>query len=416
MRIIADFHIHSKYSRATSQKMDLDGISRGAKLKGLNLVGTGDFTHPLWLKELKSKLREKDFGIYEYKGINFILTTEVNTDFEFEGKIRRVHHVIHAPSFEIVEQINEALSKFGDLTKDGRPTLKISAPELVEILMQISKDIFIYPAHAWTPHFGIFGSRVGFSSIEECYQDMSKYIYALETGLSSDPPMNWRLSKLDKYTLISNSDSHSPHTWRIGREANFFELKKLDYKELHKVIKKKDPKKFLFTLEVNPNYGKYHYTGHRNCGVCLHPKEAMKLNNICPVCGKKLTIGVLQRVEELADREEGFRPKNSIDFKTLLPLYELISHVTGIKQLYSEKVLRIHDSLIKKFGNELRILLEVKREELEKFGDKRLVDLIMKNREGKIKIRPGYDGVYGEIVEEFKEQKSPQSSLSDFLK
>jgi len=231
--------------------------------------------------------------------------------------------------------------------------------------MQISKDILIYPAHAWTPWMSCLGSKSGFDSIEECYQDRVKYIFALETGLSSNPPMNWRLSKLDKFTLLSNSDSHSPWTWRLGREANVFELKKLSYWKILDVIKNKDKKRFLYTIEVDPNYGKYHWDGHRNCGISLHPKDAIKLNNICPKCGKKLTIGVLHRVEELADRPEGFVPKDAIPFKSLLPLYEIISFATGVNQLYSRKVLKEHDKLIENFGNELNVLLN--KLEREKF-------------------------------------------------
>ena len=421
MRVIADFHLHSKYSRATSKEMNLDGMVRGAKIKGLNLLGTGDFTFPLWLKELKQKLKSLENGLFEYENVYFTLTTEVATYFNYEGKMKRIHHVIHAPSFEIVDQINEALSKFGNLKADGRPILNLTATELVEILMQISKDILIYPAHAWTPWMSCLGSKSGFDSIEECYQDRVKYIFALETGLSSNPPMNWRLSKLDKFTLLSNSDSHSPWTWRLGREANVFELKKLSYWKILDVIKNKDKKRFLYTIEVDPNYGKYHWDGHRNCGISLHPKDAIKLNNICPKCGKKLTIGVLHRVEELADRPEGFVPKDAIPFKSLLPLYEIISFATGVNQLYSRKVLKEHDKLIENFGNELNVLLNIEREKLLKFTNEKIANAIIKVREGKISFIPGYDGVYGKPIfdENFKPEKPKfqmQSRLLDFSK
>jgi|YelNatPaOPRAMG01_1025707.scaffolds.fasta_scaffold20004_3 uncharacterized protein (TIGR00375 family) len=420
MKIIADFHLHSLWSRATSKQMNLDGLSNGAKIKGLNLLGTGDFTHPKWFAELKKKLEPiEGTGLFKYNDVLFTLTSEVATYFTFQNQMKRVHHVIHAPSFEIVEQINEKLSRSGNLSSDGRPILNISAAELVEILVEISKDILIYPAHAWTPWMSCLGSKSGFNSIEECYQDQVKHIFALETGLSSDPAMNWRLSALDKFTLLSNSDSHSPHPWRLGREANVFDLEKITYWEIFDSIKNKDKKKFLYTIEVDPNYGKYHFTGHRNCGIVLHPKDAIKLNNICPKCHRKLTIGVLQRVEELADRPEGFVPKDAIPFKTLLPLYEIISFSWGSGELYSKKVLEEHDKLIEKFGNELNVLLNVPKEELLKVTNEKIADAIIKVREGKVKYKPGYDGNYGQPIfdENFIQKKvelPTQKSLKEF--
>ncbi|MFH8109605.1 MAG: endonuclease Q family protein [Candidatus Aenigmatarchaeota archaeon] len=420
MIVIADFHLHSLYSRATSKQMNLEGISNGAKIKGLNLVGTGDFTFKKWFDELKKKLKPvEDSGLFEYNKTLFMLTSEVATYFEFERMIKRVHHVIHAPTFDVVEQINEALSKFGSLASDGRPILNLTAAELVEILMQISKDILIYPAHAWTPWMSCLGSRSGFDSIEECYQDQTKNIFALETGLSSDPAMNWRLSSLDKFTLLSNSDSHSPHPWRLGREANVFDLEKVTYWEILDAIKKKDKKRFLYTVEVDPNYGKYHFDGHRNCSISLHPKDAIKLNNICPKCKRKLTVGVLHRVEELADRPEGFIPRDAIPFKTLLPLYEIISFAWGSGELYSKKVLEEHDKLIEKFGNELNVLLNVPKEELLKVTNEKIAEAIIKVREGKIKYIPGYDGNYGKPIfdegVEIKREKFPvQKNLKQF--
>jgi len=418
MRVICDLHIHSRYSRATSREMSIEGLSRGAKLKGLNLLGTGDFTHPLWLRELKEKLTPVEgAGLYEYDGVYFMLTTEVSTVFEHEGEIKKVHHVIHAPSFEIVEQINESLSRYGDLKSDGRPTLNVSAVEMVDVLMNISKDIVITPAHVWTPHFSLFGSRSGFDSVEECFQEKTKYIFSLETGLSSDPPMNWRLSSLDRFALLSNSDSHSPHAWRLGREANVFELKEVSYYELFDAVRKKDRKRFLYTIEVQPDYGKYHYDGHRKCNVCLSPKEAEKFNNICPICGRKLTIGVLHRVEELADREEGFVPKNAIPFKNLLPLYEIISHATGVNQLYSAQVLREHDKLVEKFGSELNVLLHAPYEALVEVTSERIAQAIIKVRRGEVRYLPGYDGVYGKPIfngDEKRATRVSQASLKDF--
>ncbi len=426
MRIIADFHIHSLYSKGTSKDMNLDGISEGARIKGLNLVGTGDFTHPAWLEELEEKLEEVREGIFSYKGVYFILTTEVATYFEKDGKIKRIHHVIHAPSFEIVKQVNEALAKFGDLKADGRPILRMTAAELVEVLMEISREIFVYPAHAWTPWVSCLGSFSGFDSVEECYEEQTKHVYALETGLSSDPSMNWRVSSLDKFALLSNSDSHSPRSWRLGREANVFELKKLSYKSLHEAIKKKDSKRFLYTIEVPPEYGKYHFTGHRSCGVCLHPREAMKLGNVCPKCGRKLTVGVLQRVEELADRPEGYVPRKHIPFKRLIPLCEIVAEVYK-KSLLSRRVLEVHDKLVRNFGSELDVLLKTPIEEIAKVAGERVAEVVKLVREERVSFVPGYDGVYGKVIldsdfsnkegksqEGSKRRSFSQKSLSEF--
>lgn len=416
MRIIADFQIHSKYSRATSEQMNLEKIDENAKIKGLDLVGTGDFTHPLWLKELKQKLKELDnSGIYKYEKTMFVLSGEICTIYEYENKIRKIHHLILAKNFEVVDQINETLSSFGDLKKDGRPSFQnLTSAEFVERMMEIDKKILIASAHAWTPWFSLFGSKSGFDSIKECYQDQSKNIFCIETGLSSDPSMNWRLSELDNITLISNSDSHSPHPWRLGREANVFELKDLCYDEIFYAIKNKDRKSFLFTIETDPNYGKYHFTGHRKCNISMHPKDAIKLKNICPKCKKKMTIGVLQRVEELADREEGYVPKNAIPFKTLLPLHEIISNL--IKEDFnSRRVLEIYNKLIKKFGNEFKILLDIEKERLEEVVDKKVADGILKVREGKVSYIPGYDGVYGKVIFENSEKKYlEQKTLKNF--
>ncbi len=425
MKIIADLHLHSKYSRATSKDMSLEGLSKGAKIKGLNLLGTSDITHELWLKELKGKLEGiPDSGLFSYNEIYFMLTGEVSTIFTFEGKTKKVHHIIHVPDFSIAEQINDVLAKYGNLKTDGRPTLIMSSAELVERIMEISKDVMITPAHVWTPWYSCFGSRSGFDSMEECYQDQTKHIFSLETGMSSNPQMNWMLSALDKFTMVSNSDSHSPWSWRLGREANVFELEKTSYWEIVEAIKKKDKNRFLFTIEVEPSYGKYHFTGHRSCGINLEPKRAIELNNICPICGRKLTIGVMQRVEELADRPEGFVPKDAIPFKTLLPLYEIVSRVLGIDQLYSQKVIGEQNKIIEKIGNELDVLLNTPKEELVKITDEKIADAIIKVREGKVKYIPGYDGVYGRPVfseEEFNKLKrqqearaSEQKNLKDF--
>ncbi len=300
-----DLHIHSKYSRATSGNMDLQSLTHYAKLKGLNLVGTGDFTHPGWLKTLKDTLSEiGDTQLYCLKTapetqVCFMVTGEVSTVFYVNNRARKIHHLILTPSLATAEQINDKLRAYGELESDGRPTLNMPAPELVEEIMAVSDENAVIPAHAWTPWYSLFGSINGFDRIEDCYQDMTKHIFALETGLSSDPPMNWRLSALDRFALVSNSDAHSPYPYRLGREANVFELEQVSYKEILEAVKTRDPSRFKFTIETNPAYGKYHWTGHRNCKVSMPPSESKKLGGICPVCRRPLTRGVEERVENL---------------------------------------------------------------------------------------------------------------------
>lgn len=415
MKVIADFHLHSRYSRATSRSMDIRNLSKYGSIKGLNLIGTGDFTHPKWLKELKENLKPFKKGIFEYNNTYFMLTCEISTVYNQDG-LRKVHHVIHSPDFETVEQINEALSEYGSLRGDGRPVLNMTSPELVERLMKINSKNFIYPGHAWTPWFGVFGSNSGFDSLKECYQDQMKHIHALETGLSSDPPINWRLSSLDNITLLSNSDSHSPWPWRIGREANAFDLKKLSYDNITKVIKNEDMSQFKFTIEVDPSYGKYHYDGHRKCNVRITPKQAMDMGNTCPVCGRKLTLGVEHRVEELADRKEGYRTENKVSYKSLIPLGEIIAKVFKTN-LYSKKVWEISQKLINNFGSEFNVLLDVKKEDMGKIVDRNLVKAIIDLREGRFDIIPGYDGVYGKLIfdKKIKETNNPQKTLSGYF-
>ncbi|HIK02477.1 TPA: DNA helicase UvrD [archaeon] len=416
MKIFADLHMHSKYSRACSNDLTLENIEHWARKKGLGLVGTGDFTHPNWIKEIKKELKEDEKGIYRSKtGFPFVLQTELANIYTQDARGRKVHNILLAPSIEIVEQITEWLLTKGRVDYDGRPIFGISCVELAEKLKEISKDIEIIPAHAWTPWFSIFGSMSGFDSVEECFQDKANEIFALETGLSSDPAMNWRVSKLDRFTLLSNSDSHSYWPWRMGRECNILDIE-LSYKNLINAIR--TGKGFEGTVEVDPNYGKYHLDGHRACDVCFEPAETKKHKNICPKCGNNLTIGVLNRVEELADRPEGFKPKGKPDFYKLIPLAEIMAGYLGVSQPSSKKVFELYDSLVGKFGNELNIMLEVPAEKLEQAMDKKLVDLIIKNREGKIEVTPGYDGVYGvALIEpgmEAKVRKKKQKSLAEF--
>jgi len=427
MRVIADLHIHGRYSRATSDKMHIEEIARFAKIKGLNLVGTGDFTHPKWLKELQETLvQESSTSLYKVAknpelSVYFMITTEVSTVFTFENEIKKIHHVILTPNIETAIQINDRLARYGNLAIDGRPTLNMDAPHLVEEVMEVSNENMIFPAHAWTPWFSIFGAFSGFNSVEECYQDMTKHIHALETGLSSDPPMNWRLSKLDKFALVSNSDSHSFWPWRMGREANVFELKEPSYHEIVDAIRLKDKKRFKFTIETDPAYGKYHWTGHRNCHVSLPAVEAIKMGNICPVCRKKLTEGVEQRVEELADRPPGFKPPDAIDFMHLLPLSEIIATVLGVDSPSTQQVWNIYNSFVERFGDEYTVLIDASKSDLCSVNEK-VAEAIVKVREGQVKVMPGYDGVYGQLIisEEQTAQKSTpqrvqQLNLTDFM-
>lgn len=426
--MIADLHIHSKYSRATSERMNIDEITRFARIKGLNLVGTGDFTHPKWFKELTEELVEiPDTNLYGTpkhpdSPVRYMITAEVSTIFTVEGSVKKIHHVILTPSLETAVQINERLERYGVLSVDGRPTLDMTAPQLVEEVMQISDENVVIPAHAWTPWFSIFGAFSGFDRVEDCYQDMTKHISALETGLSSDPPMNWRLSTLDRFALVSNSDSHSSWPWRIGREANVFELERLTYQEVVDAIRKKDPKRFKFTVETNPTYGKYHWTGHRNCNVSLSPQEAIKFGNRCPVCHRKLTKGVEQRVEELADRPAGFKPEGVVGYMHLLPLSEIIATVLGVNYPGAQKVWSVYNPLVTRFGDEYTVLIDAPREEMSRIVDPRIAEAIVRVREGKIRVIPGYDGVYGQLVifEEAEKEKAPsertkQRSIADFL-
>jgi uncharacterized protein (TIGR00375 family) len=420
MKVFADLHIHGPFSMATSRNTTVEILEKYARIKGINLLGTGDFTHPTWFQTLKESLSEDGTGILKTgSGFPFMLSAEVSNVYEEGGRLRKVHNVLHAPDFDTVTHINEFLGKHGNLSVDGRPTFNgMTCPELVEGMMSISKEIVVIPAHAWTPWFGVFGSKSGFDSIEECFKDQAKHIFALETGMSSDPAMNWRLSSLDRYALVSNSDAHSYWPWRIGREANVFDLQVLSYSEIMKAIREKDRTKFLFTVEVDPSYGKYHFDGHRDCGVRMDPSESRKVNNICPVCRKPLTVGVLNRVDKLADRKEGYRPAGAIPFSTLLPLSEIIAAVKGTDQLYSKSVWSVYERLIEKLGSEFHILLDVTRESIKSVAGEGVADAVIDIREGRLQVTPGYDGVYGKLAlgeKRAEKSRSPQSSLKSFL-
>jgi uncharacterized protein (TIGR00375 family) len=400
--------------------MTIGEITRFARIKGLQLVGTGDFTHPKWIDELKQELTEvPGTNLYRTQAtesnMHYMITSEVATLFPFKDDIKKIHHVILTPSFETAAQINDRLKHYGNLTSDGRPMLDMSAPQLVEEIMQISSENVVIPAHAWTPWFSLFGAFSGFDRIEDCYQDTVKHIIALETGLSSDPPMNWRLSSLDKYALVSNSDSHSHWPWRIGREANVFELETLTYHEIVDAIRTKDPARFRFTIETDPAYGKYHWTGHRNCKVSMPPQEAIKFGNRCPVCRRNLTKGVEQRIEELADRPVGTKPANAIGYIHLLPLSEIITAILGVSYPSVQKVWDIYNTLVTRFGDEYTVLIDAPLAEISKVAEPRVAEAVIRVREGKVKIVPGYDGVYGQPIF-FEDAKSDQPRMSEPVK
>jgi len=409
MKFIADFHIHSKYSRATSQEMTVEKIAEAARVKGVTLVGTGDITHPKWLAELEEKLKPTGKGLYCYGDIYFILTTEVNNTYTQNGKLRRIHNMVFVPDFDSAHRMNEKLASYGNLTVDGRPTLVLDSRKLLELVLDAGEDMWVVPAHVWTPWFSLFGSNSGFDSIEECFGDYTSRIVALETGLSSDPAMNWRLSTLDRFTLISNSDAHSPS--KIGREANCFSCE-LSFPEIMDTIEKKDPERFLFTIEFFPQEGKYHYDGHRRCGVRVAPREAMANNDLCPICSKRLTIGVLHRIETLSDREEGFVPDDAIPFKSLIPLDEIIADASGVGG-DTVTVRKEYQKLTGRFETEFSILLDTPIDELREVTLPEVAEGVKRVREGKVVIVPGYDGVFGEIRIFDREETQP-SQLSLF--
>ncbi len=399
--IIADLHIHSKYSRATSKQLSFENLAGYAKIKGIDVLGTGDFTHPEYFKEIK-KLKEKN-GIYYWNNFPFIITGEISLIYT-QGRGRRVHLVLLVPNIETAEKINSFLDTLGRRDYDGRPIFKLSCIEFTKKMMEISKDIEIIPAHAYTPWFGVFGSKSGFDSLKEAFGEQIENIHAIETGLSSDPPMNWRIKELDNISILSFSDSHSFWPWRLGREATIFDLDKnnLSYGKIISAIREN---KIAGTIEVDPAYGIYHWDGHRNCNFSCSPDESKKLKGICPVCSDLLTIGVDSRVEDLAEKNRGlsFKNENGKMFYKILPLHEIISLFTGLG-LSAKANWEIYNLLIEKFGNEFNILLNVSKEDMIKNEIKeKLIDLILRNRNGKIKVKPGYDGVYGvAVVEEQK--------------
>lgn len=405
MRFIADLHIHSRYSRATSKDMSPESIWRWAQLKGISVIGTGDFTHPKWFQELGEKLEPQGNGLFRLKDalrtddvpgscradVSFLLSAEISCIYSKNGKTRKIHALLFAPDLRDAARINLALSKIGNLASDGRPILGLDAKRLLEIVLDNAPVAALVPAHAWTPHFSVFGAVSGFDSLEECFEELTPHIHAIETGLSSDPAMNWRLSALDRITLISNSDAHSAA--KIGREANIFDTEISYYEMMHSL---KNKTCFAGTIEFFPEEGKYHYDGHRNCGICLSPRETVRHNDLCPVCGRKVTVGVMHRVEKLADRAEGFRPPGSPEYHSIIPLPEIIAETRRVG-VTSKAVTRAYEELLQKLGNEFHVLMEAPLDDIEKAGSPLLREAISRMRSGNVHIAPGYDGEYGKV-------------------
>ncbi len=430
MKFIADLHIHSKYSIATAKNLDLENLYIAAQLKGITVIGTGDFTHPGWFAEIKEKLVPAEPGLFKLKDkiakicdkevpilcrskVRFLLSCEISNIYKKDGKVRKNHNLIFMPDLETAESFNRKLDKIGNIKSDGRPILGLDAKNLLEIMLDTSKTAFFIPAHIWTPWFSIMGSKSGFDSIEECFEDLTPYIFAVETGLSSDPPMNWRVSALDGLTLISNSDAHSP--MKLGREANLFNTN-LSYYDIRSAIKEADKKRFLGTFEFFPEEGKYHLDGHRKCNIRFTPEETIKKKGICPACGKPLTLGVLYRVEELSDRPENICPKQNPPFYSIIPLSEILSEILKVGA-GSKRVKQKYNDLLEKFGPELKILHEIDYESLERAGILLLGEAIKRMRTKKITLLPGYDGEFGKVkifTQEEREKLSNQRSLFIF--
>ena len=405
MKMIADLHIHCRFSMATSKEGTPENLDSWARKKGISLIGTGDFTHPVWREELKERLVSEGNGLYrlrdEYvkeesrkfpgEGTRFVVSGEISSIYKKNGKTRKVHNVILLPGLEAADAMAQRLEKIGNIHSDGRPILGLDSHDLLEMMLDVCPEGILIPAHIWTPHFSVLGAKSGFDSVEECFEELAPYIHALETGLSSDPAMNWRISKLDRYQLVSNSDAHSPS--KLGREANLLDID-CSYEGLYRAIQTGEG--LEGTVEFFPEEGKYHFDGHRKCGVSLSPVEAERLGGICPVCGKKLTMGVDHRVEQLADRAEGFVKKDGKKYESLVPLPEVISTCMGYSAA-SKKVQGCFEQMIQTLGTEFDILRNVPSEDIKSCAGERIAEGIENVRTGNVKRIPGYDGEYGKI-------------------
>ncbi|MCG8617776.1 MAG: UvrD-helicase domain-containing protein, partial [Desulfobacterales bacterium] len=418
MRFIADLHIHSKYSRATAKNLDLENLYRAAQIKGISLVGTGDFTHPSWMEELSTKLEETEPGLFSLKKeiaetldpdipascrgeVRFILQAEISNIYKKDDRVRKNHNLIYMPDLETAKRFNARLDAIGNIKSDGRPILGLDARDLLEIMLEVSDQGFLVPAHIWTPWFSMFGSKSGFDTIEECFNDLAPHIFACETGLSSDPPMNWRVKDLDHVSLISNSDAHSPGF--LGRNASVFDTD-MDYWAIRNALATHDLKAYRGTLDMYPDQGKYHYDGHRKCNVRMNPDDTAKAGGICPECGKPMTLGVLYRVRELAERLEGYVPENRHPHAYVVPLADMLSEIFEVGPK-TKKVTGYYEKAVEVLGPELGILTRLSVEDIDRAGVPLLAEAVDKMRAGDLHIDPGYDGEFGTVKLFSREEK-----------
>ncbi len=410
MRFIADLHVHSKFSRATSKSLDLESLYSAARLKGITVVGTGDFTHPGWFAELKEKLTPAEDGLFRLRDeveksceerlavsppgeVRFMLTCEISNIYKKNGRVRKNHNLVLMPDLETCERFNSCLSRIGNISSDGRPILGLDARDLLEIVLEISETAYLIPAHIWTPWFSLLGSKSGFDSVEECFEDLSGHIFAVETGLSSDPAMNWMVSDLERFTLVSNSDAHSAA--KLGREANWFDTR-LDYFAIRQALSSQKSDGFLGTFEFFAEEGKYHYDGHRKCGICWSPEQTAAARGKCPVCGRPLTRGVLNRVMALADRRPDHRPVRARPYYSLVPLSDILSEIFRVGPA-TKKVGQWYQRALSKIGSEFEILHLKPTEDIDRAGIPLLAEAIKRMRDGRIDIAPGFDGEFGRI-------------------
>ena len=427
MKFYTDLHLHSHFSRATSKNLDLEHLSLWAQLKGIQVVGTADFVHPQWLKELKEKLEPAEEGFFKLKSafvkktqsevpracqgeVRFMLTVEISNIYKRLDRVRKIHNIVFVPHFQAAEKLQKKLETIGNIRSDGRPILGLDSRDLLEIVLETDPMSYLIPAHIWTPWFAVLGSKGGFDRIEDCFADLTKHVFAVETGLSSDPAMNWRLKQLDPFVLVSNSDAHSPA--KLGREATIYDTE-FSYRGIYKALSDPKDKGLQGTIEFFPEEGKYHYDGHRACQIRWHPKETIKNKGVCPKCGKPVTIGVMSRVEELADRPEGEKSPRSRPYKNLIPLPEVIAEAKGVG-VNSQEVQRIFRLLLSKIGNEMFILQDALLKDIEMAAGDLAAAGIARMREGQVEIAAGYDGEYGTIhffSEEDRKSKEGQLTL-----
>ncbi|MBF0486205.1 MAG: DNA helicase UvrD [Candidatus Omnitrophica bacterium] len=430
MKFIADLHIHSKYSRATSSDLNPENLWLWAQLKGIGVVATGDCIHPVWLKELKEKLEPAEPGFFKLKEkyarallaqvpvscqaserVRFILSTEISNIYKKNDKVRKIHNVVIFSSFDTATAAQKKLDAIGNIKSDGRPILGMDAKDLLNLSLECDPKTLFIPAHIWTPWFSVLGSKSGFDSIEECFEDLTPHIYALETGLSSDPLMNWRLKQLDRFHLVSNSDAHSAS--KLGREANIFDCE-FSYDGMFRALSDKKDKGFSGTIEFFPEEGKYHFDGHRDCQTRLHPKETLKNKGLCPECGKPVTVGVMARVEELADRPEGEKPQNARPYHNLIGLAEIIAEARGVGKA-SKQVDLVYRQMLEALGCEIKILMDVPLKNIQAVAGDVVAEGVRRMREGKVTIAAGYDGEFGTIkIFDGEERKTIEGQLTFF--